>query len=104
MVRLDFSALEGVLSGAKEITILSSCPFLFPNMKVEGLLLILAGGALSLINTRAMLPFALLAMLFVEEREQPWFISAVQITGMLFFMVWQAAWLYAGFAVFRGIQ
>jgi hypothetical protein len=104
MARSDLLSLEGLLRGAKDITLLSFNPFLLSNLEKAGWLLLAAGFALSFLNTRAILPFSLLALLFVREREAPVYISYIQMIGLMLFLVVNMAWMFAGFYIYGGIQ
>ena len=104
MVFERFSSLTGVLTGAKELVVLNVCPSLLFCSSSATLFFILGGLGGSLINTRAIMPFLLCALIFLENKE----IRGWKLFVFMFFaFAWMSAnviYLFMAFRIKGGIQ
>lgn len=99
-----FTAANGLIYGAKDLVVLAYNPALFMCMSDIGIIFALCGVAGSLINTRAMITFVLMSLLFLRPRKMSRLDLAIFVVVALAFLTINVAYLYSGFMIKGGIR
>lgn len=103
-MRWTLDKATGLFSGAPDIVFLALSPAFIFNGNLITHMLIIAGVGLSALNTRAIIAFALMALIFLKPKEHGIISTILLLVMLLISMGANLLYMWAGFMVEGGIQ